>query len=128
MFSLTKWLVAPVLAAGLMFAADAQRADAGGFSLSIGNGGFGYNNFGGGYRSYRPAYGNNFGGGYRYGYGAPAVIVAPHSGYHGGGYRSNFRGGGHYDYHPQQVYRHGNHFDVVPGHYDYHRGGHHGHH
>ncbi len=120
MFNLTKWMVAPVLAAGMMFAADAPRAEAGGFSLSIGNGGFGFSNFGYGgggygYRSYRPSYG----------YGLPAVVVPPHS-YHGRYDRYRSYRGGHYDYHPTEVYRHGNHFDVVPGHYDYHRG-HHGH-
>jgi hypothetical protein len=39
-------------------------------------------------------------------------------------YHSGFYGRGHYDYHPTEVIRHGHHYHVVPGHYDYHRGGH----
>ena len=30
----------------------------------------------------------------------------------------------HYDYHPTTVVPHGDHYDVIPGHYDYHRTGH----
>ena len=128
MFSFTKWLVAPVFAAGLLLAGDASQAEAGGFSISIGNGGYGGGGYGGyggygyggggyGYNAYRPAYG--FGGGH--------VISPSHSSYYGGGYGGGYGaqyGGGHYDYHPTEVYRHGNHLDVVPGHYDYHRGRH----
>ncbi len=119
MTRLTKWMVAPLLATGLMFfAADAPTADAGGFSLNIGNGGFSYGNYGyggygGRYGSYRPSYG--YGGGYGSNYGHR--------------YRTPvYNHGGHYDYHPTQVVPHGNHYDVYPGHYDYHQGGHHGHH
>lgn len=61
-------------------------------------------------------------GGYGYG-----------SGY--GGYGRSYYGGSyyrppvwhdtsHYDYHPTTVVPHGNHYHVIPGHYDYHRTGH----
>ncbi|WP_145061965.1 hypothetical protein [Adhaeretor mobilis] len=30
----------------------------------------------------------------------------------------------HYDWHPTEVRRHGNHYDVQPGHWDFHREGH----
>ncbi len=36
-------------------------------------------------------------------------------------------GSGHYDYHPPVVVPHGNHLDVIPGHYDWHDTGHRGH-
>jgi hypothetical protein len=39
--------------------------------------------------------------------------------------RTAYRSAGHYDYHPTEVYRHGNHLHVQPSHYDYHRGGRH---
>ncbi|TWU49534.1 hypothetical protein [Rubripirellula reticaptiva] len=121
MFTLTKWMVAPLLAAGLMFAADTPAADAGGFSISIGNGGFGYSN----YNSYRPSYGGHYNS-YRPSYGARYGHVPSYQVPRYQSYRSNY--GGHYDYHPTQVVPHGNHYDVYPGHYDYHRGPHYGHH
>jgi len=51
-----------------------------------------------------------------------------HSGYRGG-YRSRYSGGyyhdtSHFDYHAPTIYRHYNHYHVVPGHYDYHQSGH----
>jgi hypothetical protein len=43
----------------------------------------------------------------------------------GGGYgRGHYHDTSHYDYHPTEVYRHRNHYHVVPGHYDYHQTGH----
>lgn len=30
----------------------------------------------------------------------------------------------HWDYHPAQIQRHGNHYHVTPGHYDWHNQGH----
>lgn len=120
MLTLTKWMVAPLLAAGMFFVTDTSTANAGGFSISIGNGGFGSGY--GGYRSYRPSYGGGYYNSYRPSYGAGYGHVPS---YQIPRYRS-YRG--HYDYHPTQVVPHGNHYDVYPGHYDYHRGGHHGHH
>ncbi|TWU60855.1 hypothetical protein Poly51_11370 [Rubripirellula tenax] len=128
MLTLTKWMVAPVLAAGLLFATDTPTANAGGFSISIGNGGFGN----GGYRSYRPSYGGGYYNSYRPSYGTNYGVRYGHvpsyqvPRYSVPLYRSNY--GGHYDYHPTEVVPHGNHYDVYPGHYDYHRGSHYGHH
>lgn len=63
------------------------------------------------------SYGSRSGSGYGYGYGATGYgrgrSVSP-SGY----------GAGHLDYHPTQAVPHGNHYDVIPGHTDVHRGGH----
>ena len=42
-----------------------------------------------------------------------------YGGYGGANYNPQSRG--HYDYHPSSVQRHWFHYDVVPGHYDYHR-------
>lgn len=39
----------------------------------------------------------------------------------GYGYPGGY-GGGHYDYHPGQLVRHGNHYHYQPGHYHYHPG------
>ncbi len=63
--------------------------------------GFGY---GGGYQGYNSSH-NNYNQNYNNGRGGQAR-------------------GGHYDYHPAHVQRHGNHVDYVPGHYDYHQGAH----
>ncbi len=123
MFTVTKWIAAPVVAIGLMYAADAPSAEAqygcyrgGGLSISIG---------GSRYGSYRPAYGNLYGSHYGYGLGGSHYDYRIGGAY--GHHRSRY--GGHYDYHPTEVYRHGSHFHVQPGHYDWHVGGrHHGHH
>jgi len=49
-------------------------------------------------------------------YSAPRVHVArPHYDYHDTS---------HHDWHPTEVRRHGNHYDVQPGHWDFHREGH----
>jgi hypothetical protein len=73
-----------------------------GISLNVGGGrggiSVGYSNFGyNPYNVYRPNYN------YR-----PAY----------------FHDTSHYDYHPGQLYRHGNHLHYQPGHYDLHRTGH----
>ena len=110
MLAFTKWIAAPLLAAGLMFASDAPTADAGngffrigGVQLSVGGGHYG----GGYYNSYRPSYRSSYGYGH--------VSHSRHGYYHDTS---------HYDWHPTEVRRHGNHYDVTPGHYDYHRTGH----
>lgn len=124
-----KFVAAAAIAVALSLTAGETSADAGGFSLRIGNYG-GYGGYGGyGYNSYRSAY---RGSSLSYGrsLGSPYV-----SGYRGTGYRSyapayNYHPRTpHYDYHPPTVIRHRGHYDVVPGHYDFHyRGhGHHGH-
>ena len=68
-----------------------------------------------------------------------AIYGQPHGGYYGQPHRSyyggrylNGRGRGHYDWHdtshydwhPTEIRRHGFHYDVIPGHYDFHREGH----
>ncbi len=42
----------------------------------------------------------------------------------GAGYHSGLHGRGHLHYYPPQVVPHYDHYDVIPGHYHYHRGGH----
>jgi hypothetical protein len=39
-------------------------------------------------------------------------------------YHPNWHDTSHWDYHPPEVVRHGNHLDHVPGHFDLHRTGH----
>lgn len=120
MFTSAKWMAAPLLAAaGFLFTADAPTASAqhgifrgGGISLSIGNGYrpvYGYSNryYAPSYRSYYPSYRN-------YGHGS----------HYGGGF---YHDTSHYDYHPTEIRRHGNHYHVQPGHYDFHREGHYHH-
>jgi hypothetical protein len=58
-----------------------------------------------GYRGYAPGY-QNYGTNYGY---------SGHSYYHDTS---------HYDYHAPSLQWHGNHFDAVPGHYDFHQTGH----
>lgn len=46
--------------------------------------------------------------------------VLPRYGYRPGCRVPVYHQTGHWDYHPPQVVPHGNHLDVIPGHYDYH--------
>lgn len=123
MFAFTKWIVAPVFAAGLLFSVDSAPARAEhhshgsrGLQITIG-GGSRYSPYGyqaRPYSSLRPAYGYGgynscFGGTSNYGHG-----------HHQGSYHDT----SHFDYHPTEVYRHGNHYDIQPGHYDFHQEGH----
>ena len=112
----TAFASATVAAAGL-FASAPDTADAQvRFSIGIGNGGYGnYGGFGG-YRGY----GFNNYGGYRGGYGGYSHYG--HGGY--GNYGRAWHDTSHYDYHPTTVVPHGNHYDVVPGHYHWHNTGH----
>ncbi len=71
---------------------------------------------------------SNFGG-YGVGFSAPNVpyglYTAPPFQYRG--YSppvTTYHDTSHYDYHPGYVLPHGNHLDVVPGHYHFHRDGH----
>ncbi|MGB7344501.1 MAG: hypothetical protein WBD20_09830 [Pirellulaceae bacterium] len=128
MIRFTKWMLAPALAACFLLAGDSPSAQAQGFSLSIGGsscGGYGAgygghygsgygSGYGGGYAA-RPSFGQSYGHGYSSHYGAR---YAP-------SYSSRrFHDTSHYHYHPTEVRRHGNHYDVIPGHYDLHRTGH----
>jgi|GEM_PF-4243131 len=84
-------------------------------------GGYGYG-YGGGFGSVNTPpglytappfqYGNNYGYGYGNGYGASY-----------GGYGYGRPIGGHYHYQPGYAVPHGDHLDVIPGHYDYHSNG-----
>lgn len=127
-----KWMAAPLLAvASLLMTADAPSASAqggflrvGGLSISVGQGG--YRSF----YSHAPSYHSHYGHS-RVDYGHSRHVG--HRAHLGG--RSPIRHGSrfghgwyhdtsHYDYHPSQVVPHGNHYDVIPGHYDFHRTGH----
>ena len=115
-----KWASIPVLALGFLLMPTGNESDAGGFSIRIGN--YGYGNYGA-YRSYRPSYGPSiyYGRSYRPTYN----YQRSYGGYH--------PARPHYDYHPPSLVPHGNHLDYVPGHYDFHHRGHggyrgHGHH
>lgn len=92
-----------------------QEADAGGFAISIGRGGY-YGGYGG--------YGN-------YGYGGYGGFVG--RGYGHGGYYPHYGHGhghnvwhdtSHWDYTPGAYVPHGNHYHYIPGHYDWHQDGH----
>ena len=122
----TAFTSAALLAGGL-FAMTPDTADAQ-VRIQFGSGGYGnggYNN--GGYRSGNSGYGNP---GYNDGYhnhggsGYSGQRSSGYRGYSNGGYSNGGRGVSHYDYHPTTVVPHGNHYDVQPGHYDLHRGGH----
>ncbi|HEX6987798.1 MAG TPA: hypothetical protein VF170_20625 [Planctomycetaceae bacterium] len=52
------------------------------------------------------------------GYRGARRFSSPHAGYR------TWHDTSHYDYHPTTVVPHGNHYDVIPGHYHYHRSGH----
>lgn len=104
MLTLCKWTMAPILAACFVLAADAPTAKADhncyrgrGLSLSIGSCYGGYRSF------YAPSYRSFYGHGYGRGY---------------------YHDTSHYDWHPTEIRRHGDHFHIQPGHYDFHRTGH----
>ncbi len=109
MFTMTKWIAAPAIALGLMFAGDASPAQAqyGCYGYG-GGGGYGYGGIGISIGSHYPSYR------------VPAHYGSRYSAYRHGRYHDT----SHYDYHPTEVRRHGNHWHVQPGHYDYHRTGH----
>lgn len=70
---------------------------------------------------FRSAFGGSWNGGYG-GYGGYNRGYGGNGGY---GYtQPRWHDTSHYDYHPAQVVPHGNHYHVIPGHYDYHRTGH----
>ncbi len=110
MLSIKKWILTPVIMLAGIGVADSNQAKADfgfyagrGISISIGSGYPGYRSR----YSYRPSYRSVYG----------HRVIRPYGVHHSPG---------HYHYHPQQVIRHGNHYDVLPGHYDYYQGGHHG--
>ena len=110
-----RWILAFVTVFGLAVLASTASAQ-----------GYGRYGYAGGYNCAPYAY-----GGYNYG---PGVGLY-NSGYrglnlsYGGlnfsyGYQPQWHDTTHWDYHPGYLQRHGNHFHVVPGHYDLHRSGH----
>ncbi|MEL7265105.1 MAG: hypothetical protein AAFP69_09925 [Planctomycetota bacterium] len=86
MFRILKWVAIPAITIGLFMAADTPKADAGGFSLSIGTGGgfYGapYSGVRVGYGGYGRGIGVHPGYGIGYGYGRGPV---------GYSYRSTYR-------------------------------------
>ena len=103
----SKWMAAPLLAvSSFMFTADAPTA-------SAGHGIFG----GGGLRI-------SFGRSYRPSYRSYAPIFRSHYGHSSNYGHGSYHDTSHYDYHPTEIRRHGNHWHVQPGHYDFHRTGH----
>lgn len=121
-----KWIVAPaVLAAGFLWVAPSE-ANAQGFSIRIGGGGYrGYSGYSSYYAPRRSgvSFYYNSAPSYRY-YSTPRVYYGGH------GYVGNRgRGRGHYDYYPGHFDYHNGHYDYHPAHFDYHGPGHpsHGH-
>ncbi|TWT82274.1 hypothetical protein CA13_37360 [Planctomycetes bacterium CA13] len=136
MTTIAKWMTAPILVASMALVSDAPSAEAG--NRIFGRSGIQIS-FGGYGSSFGSTYGSNYG--YRSGYPSshyfgPGIQRSYHS-YRSSyrpSYRSNYghsyRSGGyhdtsHYDWHPTEVRRHGNHYHVQPGHYDWHQSGHH---
>jgi len=117
---IARWAAIPVVAIGLAMAADAPRAEAGGFSFSIGSGiPYGYGSsfrYRSGY-GYHPYSGNRFYRGHHYRYGNR----------YGTGYRGYHPRGPHLHYHRPRVVPYRGRLNLVPGHYHLHRGrrGHH---
>lgn len=111
---MTKHLVAAAAAVALCFLAGADQAEARGFHIRAGGVHIDVGNpHGYGRRTVAyPSYGY---GGYGGGWGG-----------HGG--HSHWHDTSHYDWHGPSLQPHGNHFDYVPGHYDFHRDGHWDHH
>ncbi len=100
-----------------------NSADAG-IRFSFGSGHYGHGHYGHGHygHGHYGGYGG-YGGGY---YNNSFYSRPSYNSFYGGGYY----GGGHYnyphyDYHPTTVVPHGNHYHVIPGHYDFHYGHHH---
>jgi len=112
MLSRITWITLPLLTIALALMTNPPQADAGGFSFSFGRAGIGnYGHHGHrnhyrsyrvpSYRSYYPGYQSNFGRRY----------------YH--------PRRPHLDYHGPTLVPHGNHLDLIPGHYDLHYGNRH---
>ncbi|MFK7778587.1 MAG: hypothetical protein QM501_10835 [Gimesia sp.] len=92
-----KLLIACVALAGMAFMGNTSTAEAGvNFQVQWGNGYGGY-------------------------YGTRSYNRTP---YYNGRRHSYWHDTSHYDYHPGEYVRHGNHLHYQPGHYDYHQTGH----
>lgn len=112
MLSLFKWIAAPALAFGLMFAGDSSTAQA---QYPC------YSGYGGGYAARGVGISVGFG---HYPSRAAYYPSARYGAYYGAHRRGFYHDTTHYDYHPRTVVRHGHHYHVIPGHYDLHRTGH----
>ncbi len=119
-----------ILPAAALFAltfafASADQAEARGFHFSNGrvhvDVGSPHRSYGSYYNSYHG--GRNYSNHYRVGYGSH---YNNHSRVGYGGH--SWHDTSHYDWHPTEYRRHGNHVDVTPGHYDWHQTGHVDHH
>lgn len=100
-----------------------QSADAG-IRVTFGSGHYGHGHYGHGHygRSHYGHYGYGGGYGYRGGFYSNSFYGRPsYGGFYGGGHYDY----PHYDYHPTTIVPHGNHYHVIPGHYDFHYGHHH---
>lgn len=115
---MTKHLVAAAAAVALCFVAGADTAEARGFHFQSGGV---HVDVGRPHRSFNS--GGYYGGRQVVGYGNRGYGRTVGYGGTGYGHRS-WHNTSHYDYHGPSLQRHGNHFDVVPGHYDLHRSGH----
>ncbi len=130
MIRVLKWACAPLLAIILGLAGDASRAEAGGFGIYIGGGfpNYGYGSsirHGSAYgRSYRPPFSSRYGNFGRNSFGRSGFGA---SGFGPGVYRSarpsydnHHPRVPHYHYHGPTLVPHRNHWDLIPGHYDFH--------
>ncbi len=120
----SRLLALPMIAAGFLLVCDTNEAQA---QIRVQIGGFGLN----GRSVYR---GNVYRGGHHYSsnrvYGHSTRRLSygtqryGHNCGHYGGHYGWYHDTTHLDYHAPQIYRHGNHWDYQPGHYDIHRTGH----
>ena len=125
----TAFTSAALLAGGLFGMTPDDAAAQIRFQIGSGNGGYGYGGYGYGNSTRGNATYYNGSGVRSSNYGA---YGSRYSGYSGGQrysgtqrYNSSrWHDTSHYDYHPTTVVPHGNHYHVVPGHYDYHQSGH----
>lgn len=121
---MTKHLVAATAAVALCFVAGAESAEARGFHFQSGRV---HVDVGNPHRAYYGGQTNRYRGyNHTVGYGNRGYQQRS---FYGGGNGGHGRHGGwhdtsHYDWHGPSLQRHGNHFDLVPGHYDFHRTGH----
>ena len=117
MYALKSLVCAGVVGAGALVGAPQEAEAGGGFSISVGHGGYGNYGYGG------------YGYGSRYGFGNRIYQPRYYGGYgHGHGHSHGgtrvWHDTSHYDYYPGRYVPHGNHYDYVPGHAVWHNDGH----
>ena len=127
----TAFTSAALLAGGL-FAMTPDTADAQ-IRFQIGGNGYGYGSNGyGNYRNHddhgRSGFRSSNYGGFGSRYGGYSDGHRHSDGHRYSGYRGSsnrvWHDTSHYDYHPTTIVPHGNHYHVLPGHYDFHETGH----